>query len=100
MGMLLELIGLAEQQELRKANLINLSCQLSPRIGESARASLNQLCWPLQIMSSLILFFQCPEQNVVFQPMRLSGAELVVGRREISGTGPPGFEICPCCFEQ
>src|SRR3984957_18362076 len=46
MGMLPELIGLAEHHKLREANLINLTCQLSTRLGESTRAALNQLCWP------------------------------------------------------
>jgi hypothetical protein len=32
--------------------------------------------------------------------MRLLRAELVVGSREISGTALPGFEVCPCRFEQ
>src|ERR1700733_3661087 len=56
-----ELIGLAEQEELRKANLIDFTCQLAPRLGEAAPAALNQIRWPFEIISILILGFQRSE---------------------------------------
>ena len=64
----LQLIGLPREQELGKANLLDLRCQLIPRIREGLRPPLNQLRWPLQIVRIVILDFQRLKERVVFQP--------------------------------
>jgi hypothetical protein len=61
MGVLLELVGLTEQQELCKANLIDLTCQLSPRLGQGIGAAPYQLGWSLWVIGAAILGFQRPE---------------------------------------
>ena len=50
MGMLLELIGLAEQQELREPNLIDFGRQLLARMRQTRRDASDQLYGPLEII--------------------------------------------------
>ena len=94
----LELIALAEEQKLCKADLVDFIRQFAARSGESLRLTLNHFFRPFEVISAVILGLQRPEQRVVFQPMFLLGAELIECGPQILAL--PGFEVFPCCFEQ
>ena len=75
-GMFLQPFALAEQQELRKTNLIDPGRQIAPGCGQSGRHAPDQLCRPFEVVSSVVFGFQYPEQGIIFQPVRLVVAEL------------------------
>jgi hypothetical protein len=98
MGVVLQFVGLPKQQELRKTNLVDLDCQLTSRLGERILVAPDQLSRPLKVMDAMILVLQGPEQRIVFQPMGLGGAELLVRRPQIATN--PGSEVLPRLRDQ
>ena len=77
--MFLEPFALAEQQELSKANLIDLVRQIAPSLGQSRRHALHKLRRPLEVVGAVIFGFQYSKQCVVFQPVPLVVPELFKG---------------------
>jgi hypothetical protein len=98
MRVVLELIALAEHQELRKTNLIDLRGQVSPRVNQGIRMALDHFSRPLEVIGTVILRLQGTEQSIVFQPTCVLGAELVICRPQVLALS--GFKVCPHLFEQ
>src|ERR1700756_578327 len=71
MGMLLKLQGLLKYQELSEADLINPSRQLASSCNHGRRIAANQFRRPIQIRSTVVLFFQCAKEGIVLKPVRL-----------------------------
>ena len=61
MRVFFELIRLAKDQKLRKANLIDMIRQFAPRLGERRWIALNQFGWPLEVVGAVIPGLQRPE---------------------------------------
>src|SRR4029453_8181593 len=77
--MFLKPFPLTEQQELSKANLIDLARQLAPSLGQSCRHAFDKLRRPLEVVGAVVSGFQYSKQCVIFQPVRLVVAELFKG---------------------
>ncbi len=77
--MFLKPFPLAKQQELSKANLIDLARQIAPGLGQSFWHTLDQLRRPLEVVGAVIFGFQYSKERVIFQPVRLVVAELLKG---------------------
>ncbi len=88
MRVLLEPLRLAEQQELGKANQLDLVRQLSPSPGQGGGSALDQLCRPLEVVRVVVPGLQRAEQSVVLQPARVVLAKLPVSGLEVrAGAG-------------
>ena len=68
MRVLLEALRLAKQQELSKANELDLIRQLAPRLGQRGRRAPDQLGRPLEVAGAVVPGLQRAEQGVVVQP--------------------------------
>ncbi len=71
MGVSLQPLALAKQQELREAGLANRTGKLAPRAIERRRIAIHQLRGPFEVIRAGELRFQRPEQRIVIQPVRM-----------------------------
>lgn len=55
MRIVLELIALADQQKLRKPDLVDVIRQFSTRTGEGHGATLNQFLRPTEVIGAVVL---------------------------------------------
>src|SRR5580704_9802186 len=93
----LQVFCLAEQQKLRKSNLIDqAACVLAP-LGQSGWCSLDQVGWPFQIKGVVVLGLQRSKESVIFEPVCLVMAELLVLRPQIFARA--SSELCPGLVE-
>ena len=97
MRVLFETLRLPREQELSKANELDLVRQLAPRLIQRSRGAPDQLDGPLEIVGAFVLVFQRAEQGVVVQPEPLGLTELFISGSEIR-TGA-GAEATPRCLE-
>src|SRR5215471_745198 len=98
MGVIPHAPRLAERQELCKPKLIDLVRQAPPCLCQSHRSAPDQLCWPFEIIGAVIRGLQRPEQGVVFQPISVDVAELLIGGSQVSAR--PTAEGSPRYLEQ
>ena len=85
-----EAFALAEEQELREANLLDFTRQLAPRSGQSCGIAAHQIGRPVDVPGAVILLFQDSKQRVIFEPMRLLVTELFKGNAQIRTAGQSG----------
>ena len=98
MRVLLETFRLPREQELSKANELDLVRQLAPRLSQRSRGAPDQLDGPLEIAGAVVPVLQRAEQGVVVQPEPVGLTELFISGSEIR-TGA-GAEAAPGCLEQ
>src|SRR5262249_17905949 len=97
-GVIPQARGLAKRQELCKPNLIDLVPQIPSRLCQGGRSAPNQICWPFEIIGVVMRGLQCSEQCVVFEPMSMDVAELLIGCQQVSARPSP--EGGPCGLEK
>src|SRR5215472_15191895 len=98
MGVIPHAPRLAERQELCKPKLIDPVPQTLPCLCQRRRVAPDQLCWPFEIMGAVMCSLQRPEQCVIFQPMSVDVAELLIIGSQVSACS--AAESTPRCLEQ
>ena len=96
--MLLQARGLAKEEELGKADLIDLARQLLSDLGQRARSATDQLGRPREVVCPAVLLFQCAKQRVVLEPAGMVLAELCISGPQIRTRA--GIEVGPGRVEQ
>lgn len=81
--MLLQARRLSKEQELGKADLIDLVRQFSSGLRQRARSATGQLGRPLKIVGPAVPLLQRAKQRVVLQPAGMVPAELCKGGLQI-----------------
>ena len=66
-----------EIKGIERNNLIDLIREIIPGLGQDFRHTLDQLPWPLEVVSAIVPKFQRSKEGIIFQPMRLLVAELL-----------------------
>src|SRR5262245_43237513 len=94
----LEPITLAEQQKLCEGHTTYLIRQFVSEAIDRRRIALDQLCGPLEVIRVVEPGFERTEERVVFQPVGLIIAELLIGRPQIGASA--GAEVGPGLLEQ
>ena len=68
---------LAEPQELREPDALDLACEIAPRGFERGGHAPDERFRPLQVARTRVSGLQCPEKCVVVQPVRVFEPELL-----------------------
>ena len=97
-GILLQSLALSEQQELSEANLINLTCQISPGLVQSSAVPPDQLGRPLKVTGPAVHHPQRSEQGIIFQPACLLVTELLKSKLQVRSRS--AAKVLPGQFKQ